>query len=284
MILVTGATGNVGGLLCDALQNRKVAKQGFVRAMSRPIHASDRRFDFLDAGTFAPALDGIKQVFLVRPPALAKPNKDMAPFLRACKTAGVEQIVFLSLQGADKNTWTPHAKIEQLIRDLSLDYTYLRPSFFMQNLTMQHAREIRERSEIFAPAGHGKTNFIDARDIADVAALVLTTPNHLGQAYELTGSQGFSYSEVAQMLSAQLNRQVVYAKPGLLRYIARQLSQGTPLGFALVTSVIYSIARLGKANHYSPELETLLARPPRTLAAFIKEHSAVWTTIKASPQ
>lgn len=274
MILVTGASGNVGGYVCQALAE---VGSDFVRAVStHTTHENERTLDFLNAHTFTEALSGVQKVFLVRPPALSKPEQDMRPFIEACQQAGVQQLVFLSLQGVEQNTFTPHAKIEGIIRRVGVPYTFLRPSFFMQNLTMQHAAEIRQRDELFMPAGNGKTNFIDARDIADAAATVLLSSDHLFKAYELTGADSFSYYEVAGMLTSELNRTIRYTKPGLLRYWLRSLKQGMPFGFALVTGVIYSIARLGKASGKSEDLILLLGRPPRSLPAFIQEHKQYW--------
>ncbi|EAR10626.1 SDR family oxidoreductase [Reinekea blandensis] len=273
MILVTGATGNVGGLLCRELTERSCV---FFRGVSKPTLSNDRRLNFLDPSTFDAALFGIDRVFLVRPPALAKPEKDMRPFLEACQQKGIKQVVFLSLQGAARNPWTPHAKIEAIIRELDLPYTFLQPSFFMQNLTQQHAQDIREHDELFMPAGRGATNFIDARDIALAAAVVLTEPGHEDRSYELTGSQAYRYDEVAALLSQVLGRTIVYSQPGLLRYLWRTWRQGNPLGYALVTGVIYSVARLGKADGYSDALPTLIQRSPISLTRFIEEHRAQW--------
>jgi uncharacterized protein YbjT (DUF2867 family) len=274
MILVTGASGNVGASVCLSLSRRGVA---FVEAVTNQSNkTSQHRLDFLDSRTFNEALEGISKVFLVRPPALAKPDQDMLPFLKACKAKQITQIVFLSLQGVEHNSITPHAKIESLIKQLELPYTFLRPSFFMQNLTMQHKNEIKEDDVLFIPAGRGKTNFIDARDIAEVAALVLSENGHNSQAYELTGETSYNYDEVATMLSEQLGRKIRYARPGFVRYLIHCLRKGMPVSFSLVTGIIYTVARLGKADHYSPEMNKLLARKPTSLAQFIAEHSDQW--------
>ena len=273
MILVTGATGNVGGLLCRVLTERSV---GFLRGVSKPTLSNDRRLNFLDPATFDDALSGVDRVFLVRPPALAQPQRDMRPFLQACQQKAIRQVVFLSLQGAERNPWTPHAKIEALIRALALPYTFLQPSFFMQNLTQQHAKDIRDHDELFLPAGRGATNFIDARDIAAAAAIVLTEPGHVSRSYELTGPQAYRYDEVAAMLSRVLGRTIVYPQPGLLRYLWRTWRQGNPLGYALVTGVIYTVARLGMADGYSNALPELIQRPAISLDRFIEEHQAQW--------
>jgi uncharacterized protein YbjT (DUF2867 family) len=274
MILVTGATGNVGGYVCDRLNDQQVS---FVKAVREPTQQeSERWLDFLNPTTFEAALRGITHVFLVRPPALAKPEQDMRPFLEACKKYQIDHIVFLSLQGVEQNAFTPHAKIEKLIETLNLPFTFLRPSFFMQNLTMQHKEEIRKDSILFMPAGNGLTNFIDARDIADAAAVCLQDKEHIGKKHTLTGSHSYSYYDVANLLSAELGRTIHYAKPGLIRYWVKSIRGGMSVGFAMITGIIYTIARLGKADGTNDTLATLLHRPPRSLEQFIKEHRKLW--------
>lgn len=276
MILVTGAKGNVGTEVCTALARRGVP---FTRAVTRPDQCStDRQLDFLNPATFADALKAIQQVFLVRPPALSKPEQDMRPFLEACKQQGVAQVVFLSLQGVERNRFTPHSKIENIIQRIGLPYTFLRPSFYMQNLTMQHREEIKIENQLFLPAGKGKTNFIDVRDIADAAAVVLTEEGHINRAYELTGSDSYDYDEVATMLSNVLGRKITYAQPGVFRYLFKSLKRGNPFSYALVTAIIYTIARLGKADHFSSELPSLTGKAPRSLSDFLEEHQQIWQT------
>jgi len=78
------------------------------------------------------------------------------------------------------------------------------------------------------------------------------------------------------MLTDALNRPIRYARPGFLRYLIHSLRKGMPISFALVTGIIYTVARLGNADRYSPELTTLLARQPTPLSQFIEEHIEFW--------
>lgn len=110
----------------------------------------------------------------MRPPDLAIPKKQIEPAILYAKSAGVEHIAFMSLLLAEKNSFVRHHKIEKLIVAPGVPYTFLRPSFFMQNLSTTHALEIKSMNEILVPAGRGKTSFIDVRDIAAVAVEALT--------------------------------------------------------------------------------------------------------------
>lgn len=140
-LLVTGATGTVGRLLVDAL----VAAGAEVGAASRQPAAADPpvvpvRLDFADPTTYDAAFAGVETLFLVRPPALARPQRDLLPALSAARQQGLRHVVFLSVQGVERLRVVPHARIEQWLRDSGLGWTFLRASFFDQNLITVHGR------------------------------------------------------------------------------------------------------------------------------------------------
>lgn len=280
-ILVTGALGNVGAEVVKSLL-----------AVGQPVRAADRipeaigqrfgsaveaaRIDFMDQATFQPALAGVERMFLMRPPAISNVQSLMFPAIDAAKRAGVQQVVFLSVIGADKNRVVPHRKIEQHILHSGLGYTFLRPSFFMQNLSTTHRNEIRDQGEIFVPAGEGKTSFVDVRDIAAVAALALSQPGHTDTVYELTGDRALSYAEVAATLSNALGRPIAYCQPSLLQFVRRQRQRGTPWPFVLVMSGIYTTARLGLAGRVTGDVRRLLGRGPISFGQFARDYAGAW--------
>lgn len=274
-VLITGATGTVGAATLAALA---------ARTHSATVVPVDHRrgvtgtvwLDFTDSTSFAPALAGIDRLLLVRSPQLADVPRHFASFIQACVAAGSPHIVFLSLQGVEANGVTPHAKIEALIDAAGVPRTFLRPSFFMQNLTAAHRAEIRDRDEIDIPAGNGRTAFIDARDIGAVAALCLTEAGHVGTAYELTGGAALTYFEVADILSDVLGRTIRYRRSTLAGFIARRVRAGDALGFAAVMGAIYSVARLGKAGRLTNVVAQLLERPPLDFRQFANDNRTAW--------
>lgn len=276
-ILVTGASGNAGAALTHIL----AAAGHSVRAAARrpdglPAGAAFARFDFTDPSTFAPALRGVRRVFLLRPPQLADVRRQFVPFLQAMARAGVEQVTFLSLIGAQHNRLVPHRAIEDRLMGSGLGWTMLRCGFFMQNLAGAHRAEIRDLGEIVVPAGRGKTAFIDVRDIAAVAARTLTEGGHAGRAYSLTGAAALDYYEVASILSQALGRSIVYRRPSLLRFVRHSLAQGVAPAAVGVMAAIYTTTRLGMAAGVAPDAARLLGRPQGTLRAFAEEHRARW--------
>lgn len=278
MILLTGATGNVGSEVAKDLSANGVpyliATRGSASDPSR-----ERELDFERPETFKAAVEGIDRLFLMRPPQLTDIELIFRPFLTECKRAKVKKVVFLSLLGAEKNPWTPHRKIEREIERLGLDHCFLRASFFMQNLTTTHRDDIRELREILVPAGHGRTSFIDAKDIGEVAAMLLAKPElHSKPAYELTGSEALTYDEVARIITEELGTPIAYENPSLLRFAWHMTwKRKYPLGFVSVMAGIYTVARLGRAGRISHDAEFLLNRKPTTMRDFVRAHAVDWS-------
>jgi uncharacterized protein YbjT (DUF2867 family) len=270
-ILVTGASGNVGAPLVALL-----AAAGLpVIATSTTARSGACRLDFEDPTSFAPALDGVGRVFLMRPPQISDTKRYLRPFLRAMEAAGVEHVVFLSLMGA--NPAMPHWRVERDLRASTLAWTLLRPSFFAQNLGAAYRDDIRLRDRLRLASGRGRTSFIDTRDIAAVAARVLADPAaHRGQTYTLTGPEALDYDAVAARLTATLGRRIAYEPVGLAQYRRELIVQGLPRAFVNVQLLINVVARLGLAARVDDTLPRLLERPAGTLAQYIADHRALW--------
>lgn len=280
-ILITGATGNVGTEVVRLLQaagySLRAAVRNTAQARARlgvPIEYA--HFDFEAPATFDATLRGISRLFLVRPPALTDPRTTITPLIAAAQRSGVEQIVFLSLLGAEHNRFVPHYAIEHTIQASGIPWTFLRASFFMQNLSTTHRAGIRDRSEIEVPAGAGRTSFIDVRDIAEVAAMALTVPGHERHAYPLTGVDSPTYTTVAQIMTEELGRRIVYPAPSALTFVRRMRRQGHNWSFVLVMLAIYTTARFGFAATVTPDTARLLGRAPRTMRDFVRDYRDCW--------
>lgn len=279
-LLVTGATGTVGRPLVDAL----VAAGAEVGAASRhpappgSPSVTPVRLDFTDPHTWEGAFTGVSTLFLVRPPALARPARDLFPALTVARDLGLRHVVFLSVQGVERIRVVPHARIETWLRDSGLGWTFLRASFFDQNLITVHGEQVREHDELLMPAGRGRTAFVDAHDLAAVAALAMLDPAAADrQAWTLTGSEALTYGEVAGIMTAVLGRPIRYAQPGLLRYVLRARRETTmPGGLIAMTSAVYTTARLGLAAGLTGEVARLLGRPPTTLTEFVRRERAAF--------
>ena len=232
--------------------------------------------DDSDEDTIGPALSGVTGLLLVRPPAISDVRRYLLPVVRAAAAAGVEHVVFLSLQGAQYNPFVPHHKVEGYLKESRLRYSLLRPSFFMQNLSTTHRDDIRRHHQLLLPAGHARTSFVDAEDVGAVAAQLLLAPPATSAGYELTSRQALTYDEVTAELSAVLGRPIRYRAAGIFEFRAYEKAKGTPPALINVMTGIYLAARFGLAAHVSPVLAGLLGREPGTLRAFLERERACW--------
>ncbi len=280
-IFIIGATGNVGGEIVKICSREKFEAIAAVSDLAKSAGRFEsgvepREFDFTRSETYSDAMQGVTKVFLMRPPAVSNVRRDIYPFLEYCSRNSIEQIVFLSLLGAEKLFFTPHRRIEVEILRLGIPFTFLRPSFFMQNLATTHRDGIKDESEIFVPAGKGKTSFVDVRDIAEAAFRSLSTVQHLNKSLELTGSKVLSYFEVADILSDVLERPITYRNPSMISFIYRNWQKYRNLSFVLVMAIIYTTARFGQAGTVTDALPKLLGRVPIPFRQFAEDYKDCW--------
>lgn len=280
-VLVTGATGNIGKyVVSELIKKGEAVKAALFNVEKGELDCEKVQFDFLNKATFDDALKDVDRIFLVRPPQLADPKKDMRPFLDAVRAKGIKQVVFVSLLGVEKNPIVPHRKIEDMIREMAIPYTFLRPGFFMQNLSTTHQEEIRARDEIFVPVGKAKTSFIDTRDIGAVAAQCFVDEKHIFQSYTLTGNEAIDYYEVAKILSEVLGRNINYKNPGLLKFRRETINRGIKKEFANVMTMLYLLTRMGTAEKVTDDLEKVLQRKPISFKQFACDHKGIWEKSK----
>lgn len=286
-LLVVGASGNVGRhvarFLVEAGQVVRAAGRDPARLaeVSELEGAEPVRFDFADAATWGPALEGVDRVFLMRPPDVTDTTGVVQPVIERMRDAGVRHVTFLSLLGV--NPAMPHWRIERDLRASELTTTFLRAGFFAQNLDTAFRDGIRDHDRIRLPAGRGRTSFVDVRDIAAVAALSLREPErHRYRAYDLTGPRAVGYGEVASVLSAELGRAIVYEDISPLRYWREVRATGAAAQYAVVVSVIQLTTRLGLASKVTGEVQRLLGRPPIPLEQYIRDYRDVWKSFPGS--
>ena len=281
-VLVTGAPGNVGTPLVAELLRLgapvRVAARNAAAARAALGDAVDLSpLDFERPDTFGTAFAGVERMFLLRPPQIADVDGVIAPALRAAEAAGVRHVVFLSIQGAEKNRIVPHRKVEERLRASGMAWTFVRAAYFMQNLSTTHAPEIRELDEIWVPAGRSsRTAHVDARDVATVAARALVEDGHGGRAYTPTGPAALTYDEIAALLTAEVGRPIRYADPGLLAYWRRMRRRGMPRAMVGVTLGIYTAARMGLAAGLTDDVERITGRTPIPMAQFVHDARGAW--------
>lgn len=280
-ILITGATGNVGKQVIKFL----VSKRGNFEILAgvrdledghlfsnfpgvKPVH-----FDFGKRELVEEALAKVDILFLLRPPKLIDINSYFEPLIQSAGKYKVEHIVFLSVQGAEKNSFIPHHKIEKLILDSKTNYTFLRPAYFMQNFTTTLQKDLIENNRIYLPAGNAVFTLIDLEDVGKVAAEVLShTQQHLNKAYTLTANQKLNFAQLAEILSTQLGRPISYKSPNLLVFFWKMKHRGHSVKFILVLIMLHYLPRFKSAPDVSNSVKTITGFEPNSFSTFVQNN------------
>jgi len=278
-ILVTGATGQVGSAVIAALR----ACDGMVvRAAVRDVAAATAKwhgdasvqpvaFDFDENAGQDAALADCDSLFLLRPP---QHTGDFAQLIARARQHGVKHIVFLSVQGADRNWFIPHHRIEQRLKSGGVPYTLLRPAYFMQNFTSTLHSELVRRQRIFLPAGKARFTLVDVADIARVAARALTQAGtqHHGQAYTLTSQTPLNFQQMADQLTAGLGTPITYLSPGPWHFYRTLRRDGREPGLILVMLLLHMLPRFTGTPPVTQTVAELTERAPIEFAQFVAAH------------
>lgn len=277
--LVTGFNGKVGYEVAVKLKEMQVLFKSAVRNVekARERHGSGYDFvalDFSKPETFAEALEGIKGIFLMYPPG---DSIKFEAFITQAVQKDVSHIVYLSVKDVQFMPFIHHFKNEKLIKKAGIPYTFLRAGYFMQNLNDFLYKELKDRKRIFVPAGKGKTSFVDARDIAEVAAIALSNrKGHIHKNYVITGKEALDFYEVARIMSDVMNTKVEYTNPSVKEFKDYMISTGNDESFINVVAGIHIPTKLGLAKGIKDDFEKVTGRKPSSIRQYIEDYKEVW--------
>lgn len=280
MILVTGSTGKVGQQLVSILQQSRAEFRALARsdASARDLAAKGVqvvRGDIADQASMRTALRGIDTLFLLS--AGADPYTAEAPVVAVAKAAGVKRVVKLSVNGADADATNSflrgHARVDRLLEESGMAWTFVRPTFFMQNWVLYNAPSIRAGQPVYANAGSSRIGWVDTRDIAAVAAAALVDRAHDGRIYDLTGPEALSYADVAGRLGKLLGRDVKYVAVSDRAAFEAMRGAGVPADYAFALTTLNQAVRRGLADMTTDTIELVTGRPSRTMDAFLRENA-----------
>ncbi|KDN22634.1 SDR family oxidoreductase [Amycolatopsis rifamycinica] len=267
-ILIVGGTGKTG---------RRITRR--LRAAGRPVRAASRTggdiaFDLADPPTWAPALEGVDAAYVVEPDLRASGDR-IPRFVAEAVAAGVRRLVLLSAGGVgEADDRHPLKAAEQAVRASGLDWTILRPDWFAQNFSEGPWLPGILAGTLSLPAGAGRTPFVDAEDIAEVAAAALTEDHHRGRIYQLTGPRAVSFAEAADLIGKATGRPIRYADIAPEAHIEHQVAAGIPAGIArLLTGILVAI-RDGLAAEATDDVERALGRAARPFEDYVTETAA----------
>lgn len=277
-ILVTGARGNVGGAVIRALAASSataVAGGTAPENMPAPEGIEKVTIDYTRPDTVKTALEGVDGLFLVAPPLDWEAPAKIDPVIDRARAAGVRHIIFNSAMGVDQNEEAPLRVIEKRIISSGIDYTILRPNFFMENFTSGFLAPMIAQGGIFLAAGEAGTSFISIEDIAAVAAVAFQK-QHFGAEYNLTGPSALNHTQVAGIISEVSGRSVKYQSLSEEAMLQGARDQGMPEDAIRYMAVLYSAVRNGWTAAVSDAVEKVTGRSPISFGEFAQKNAMAW--------
>jgi len=277
MILITGASGNVGSeVLKQAAAAKLSIRAAYLspdKAKGAPAGVETVLMDYAKPDSIRAALRGSEKVFLVGPPA---PNvaELEGGLVNEAKKLGVKHIVKLSALG-DRKAIFPglHRDSEEKVEASGLPYTFLRPNGFMQNFVNYNSGTIKTQNAFHAAQGNGAVSHIDVRDIAWVAVKVISGAGHEGKAYSLTGPEALTNEQIAEKLSRVLGRIIHYVDVPPDDFRKGLLSAGVPKWSADALLDLQRLYREGGASLVDPTVERLMGRKATSFDDFARDYS-----------
>ena len=256
LTLVLGATGKTGRRLIERLGERGLAVRAGSRSATPP-------FDWDDRSTWAPALDGASAAYISYFPDLAVPGAagTVGDFARLAVESGVRRLVLLSGRGE------PEAqRAEQLVQTSGAAWTIVRCSWFAQNFSESFLADPVAAGEVYFPAQGVREPFVDAEDVADVAAAALAEDGHEGRLYELTGPRLLTFPEAVEEIARATGREIRYVPVSVEDFAAGM--EGEPE--EVVSLVTYLVTEVldGRNERLANGVREALGREPRDFAEY----------------
>jgi uncharacterized protein YbjT (DUF2867 family) len=282
VILVTGATGKVGQEVVRLLSVAGLPARALVRD---PLRATPIRVpgieivvgDLARPETLGAAFAGVDRLFLA---TNAGPEQVavQGSAIEASRDAGVQRIVKISVAGGpDAGTqigrW--HWATEKQIESSGIDFTFLRPTLFMQQ-TLTYAPSIASTGAFSAPVGTGAVALVDTRDVAAVAVRALTEEGHARRIYDLTGPAALTFDEMADEISRAIGRKVsyVHVPPEYAR--KQMLAAGVPRWLAEDMLALFAACREGYGAAVSGAVKEVTGKRARSFHEFARDYAAVF--------
>ncbi len=284
MILVTGATGHFGSTSIHfLLQNGIPANR--IRAFVRSGHDAENlaqlgidiaHGDYDDYASMLSALNGVEKLLFVSGSDLVKRLSQHENIVQAAKAAGVKHVVYTSFQRKNESETSPlwlvaqsHIQTEKWLKESGLGVTILKNNLYMDFLPGFIGESVLDSGMIYLPAESGKVGAVLRAEMAEAAAIILTTSGHEGKEYHFTNNEAVSYAEIAQIITTVSAKTIGYTSPTAEVYEQTLLGYGLPPEAVGIFSSFAVAQAQGELDGVSTDLERLLGRKPVAVREFI---------------
>lgn len=282
-LLISGATGMIGGLVVDALVEQGKSLVAMVRPGSDPGRLAGRagvrvvEGDFDDPRSLERALQGVGRAFLVTNSSERTEGQQKA-FVVAAEEAGVQHLVKLSqlhaAAGSPVRFLRYHAAVEAAIEESGVPHTYVRPNLILQ--AYLPFAPLIQAGVLQAPIEEARVSIVDAQDIAAVVAAALSENGHEGHTYDVTGPEALTHAELAAAFGEAAGHEVRFESVPPEAFLAAVEQMGMPAWQAEGLAEDYAHYGRGEAAGVSPDVERVTGRPARTVQDFAAEYAAAF--------
>src|SRR5260370_27178331 len=270
--LVLGGTGKTGSRVA-----RKLTKLGLSVRTAAP-NGADVRFDWDDPATHRPALEDVDRVYLLAPVLRTDFAGQVSSFLDLAEAAGVRHVTYVSAFGIDQvpPQWVAHRAVElDLIGRAAITSPILRPAWFMQNFSEYFLKPVD--GAITVPTGDGAEAFVDAEDIAAVAAVTLASPGaHAGAQYAPTGPQALTVSDAAEIIAGVIGRPVKHNDLDRDAWIDGSVAAGVPAEYGEILRMLTETITSGHGSRPNDDVQNVTGVPPIKFADFARRTAQAW--------
>jgi len=283
-IMITGVTGQLGGQVLRLLQ-QKTDRQSISVIARDPSKLDPEKIkginviqaDYEDKDSLSKAFKGIDILYFVSGNEIPKRKKQHEQVVKAAKEAGVKHVVYTSFQRKTETNDSPVAQIadahlltEKLLKQSGLTYTIMKHALYSDVIPMFIGEDVFKKGMIYQPAGDGKVSFASRSDMAEAAAVILTSAGHENKIYEIAGTKSFSYHDIAKILSGISGKQISYVSPTAEEFRKTLQEAGVP-DEAIMMSVTFNEGiRQGEFDFPDPTLEKLIGHKPQSVEEFLK--------------
>ncbi len=286
-ILVTGATGSLGGAVVNFLLN-KVSRDE-IAVLVRDAEAEKavalktlgveiRTGDYNAHDSLLKAFRGIDKLYFVSGSDIAVRTKQHENVVKAAREVGVKHVVYTSFERRNESENSPiamvaeaHIKTEKWLKESGLTYTILRHNVYMDFIPMFIGENALETGVIYLPAGDGRAAFVLRTDMAEASAAILTSQGHENREYHISADTAVSYAEIAAILGELSGKEIKYVSPSQQEYVKTLSEAGVPMEYVQVFAGFAEATRQGEFAHTTNTLERLIGRKPVSVREFLEQ-------------
>lgn len=284
MIVVTGATGNLGKATIKSLLNKGIAATDIAALVRDETKAAELKAtgiqvklgDYQEVDSLKKAFQGVDKLLLVSSSAdIIHRFAQHKNAIDAAKETGVRHLVYtgFAMRDLHQSSMTAdvhyHADTAAYVKQVAIPYTMLHNTFYADLIPLLIGKDALEQG-ISIPAGDGKIPFLPLAEMAEALAVVLTMPGHENKEYVLAAETAFSFAEIAAMLSASTGKTIAYHQPEVRVYIAQLIQAGLSEEDAAYIARYATAFAQGEFDTGKSDVKQLLGRSPVRLADFLR--------------